>query len=96
VIAADGSWIDLEGQRKSLARRGALRRILCALEICRVGWPGKRMCIESARTLVCDALRLPRGMGLDSRTVTTDAGYVLAVDVAVGTVASGAPKVIGR
>lgn len=92
IVAEDLSWIEVDGARTSLVRRGAMRRVLSALvlqqaarpgvaltaeEICAAGWPGERMRPDSARTRIYNVIRLLRGLGLASRIVTTDAGYLL-------------------
>ncbi|MBI3206658.1 MAG: AAA family ATPase [Myxococcales bacterium] len=98
TVAADLAWLEVSGKRTSLGRRGPMRRILCALlehharhpgvalphdEVCRVGWPGERMRAESARDRVYNVVRLLRRSGLESKLVTTDAGYLLDRGVSV-------------
>lgn len=92
TVAADLVWLEGDGKRTSLARRGPMRRILRALlehharhpgvalphdEVCRAGWPGERMRADSARDRVYNVVRLLRRAGLESNLVTTDAGYLL-------------------
>lgn len=98
TVAADLAWLEVDGKRMSLARRGPMRRILRALlehhaqhpgvalphdEVCRAGWPGERMRPDSARDRVYNVVRLLRRSGLESKLVTTDAGYLLDRGVSV-------------
>ncbi len=98
IVAADLAWLEVDGKRTTLARRGPMRRILRALldhhaqhpgvalphdEVCRAGWPGERMRADSARDRVYNVVRLLRRSGLEAKLVTTDAGYLLDRGVSV-------------
>jgi tetratricopeptide (TPR) repeat protein len=85
------------GARVDLARRGAMRRILCALarrhgesaaplsidELFAAGWPGQRILPEAQRQRVYDAILMLRKLGLRKAIVRTDAGYQLDPGVVV-------------
>jgi hypothetical protein len=97
VLSRDGRWLeDAHGDRVTLGRRGALRRMLLALvarrvdepgratsvaELVEAGWPGDRARFDSAQARVYTSVQRLRALGLAGVLVTRDDGYLLDPDV---------------
>ena len=93
VVARDAGWFHVDGgERTTLGRRGALRRILLALarrrieepgratplpELFEIGWPGDRARFESAQARVYTSVQRLRALGVGALLMTRDDGYLL-------------------
>ncbi len=92
-IGPDGRWLRvLGGKRVDLVRRGAVRRVLCALvsrresapggalsldEVLAAGWPGEKVRFDAGSKRVHTAIWTLRKLGLEGLVVTRDDGYLL-------------------
>jgi hypothetical protein len=93
VVGAGARWLRAPGgERVSLARSGAMRRVLDALVESRlrapgapwtadalfaIGWPGERARHESSLLRVYTTIRRLRRLGLEGALLTRDDGYLL-------------------
>ena len=98
VVRADGAVFELYGQRISIAKHAAMRRILiCLVEqrlgqgeqvlaveaLARAGWPGERMRDDAAKNRVKVAVAARRKLGLKEALIHDGAGYSLRADLPV-------------
>jgi predicted ATPase len=98
VVRADGSVFELDGERVSIAKHAAMRRILiCLVEhrlnqatsslatetLARAGWPGERIRDDAAKNRVKVAIAGLRKLGLKDTLIHDGTGYALRADLPV-------------
>jgi excisionase family DNA binding protein len=92
VVARDGRWFELRGNRVDLARRPVLSRVLACLtrtpgvvlerdDLFASGWPGERALAGSRGQRVRSAIAALRELGLRGVVVNEGAGYAIRRDV---------------
>jgi hypothetical protein len=92
VVGPEAHWLEVDGARVNLGRRGALRRVLAHLvdrrigepgsrasvaELLEAGWPGERMQWEAGVARVYTTVQRLRALGLEGILLTRDDGYLL-------------------
>jgi hypothetical protein len=98
LIQADGAAFELDSERISIAKHGAMRRILVRLveqhltqrgtalpseALARAGWPGERIMEDAAKNRVKVAIAGLRKIGLKDALIHDGSGYSLRRDLAV-------------
>lgn len=100
-VQRSGDWFELRGERVSLARRAAMKRVLHTLvyhrehqpgaaitadELIAAGWPGENLRGHSGVARLRVAINELRNLGLRPVLVTRSEGYLLAPSVPVQTI----------
>lgn len=99
-LGPDGAWFRVRGgERVSMRRRQAMRKLLvllveqrltapgCAVTpaaLIAAGWPGERMIASAAANRLHNAVAVLRSLGLKGLLRTLDEGYALASDADAG------------